>query len=253
MRAARSRHHHGVGLEHAAWMPDAVSAEGVGVLRGRVRGDRPGRATSTRRRSSADPRARIRRSRDPHALERESAVDRSPYRPQRCIEARAFLRPASRFRGLQRLRPLRRGDPDPAVEGLRPAPRSRSARHLGRVHRRRARAARVPEGGAAHGDRRDGARARGARARRALPLFVLGAVAEPACSSGPASGSSGRWRRRSAAARPSPGCSCSPTSASSCRSRGGEPRGAPARAARLRRLVALSCSSRGAPRAPSAA
>lgn len=36
-------HHHGVGLEHAAWMPDAVSAEGVGMLQGLFSATDPGR------------------------------------------------------------------------------------------------------------------------------------------------------------------------------------------------------------------
>jgi alkyldihydroxyacetonephosphate synthase len=35
-------HHHGVGLEHAAWMPDAVSAEGVGMLQGVFAATDPG-------------------------------------------------------------------------------------------------------------------------------------------------------------------------------------------------------------------
>jgi alkyldihydroxyacetonephosphate synthase len=35
-------HHHGVGLEHAAWMPDAVSPEGVGVLQGLFAATDPG-------------------------------------------------------------------------------------------------------------------------------------------------------------------------------------------------------------------
>ena len=36
-------HHHGIGVEHARWLPDALSPQGIGVLEGLFAATDPGR------------------------------------------------------------------------------------------------------------------------------------------------------------------------------------------------------------------
>ena len=96
-------HHHGVGLEHAPWLEQDISAEGVKVMSGLFAVDRPGRepepAQDHRRRHQGHQRARhheeagrgegARRERRPSARRRVTHRSRRPPR-------RLLRRPRSR-------------------------------------------------------------------------------------------------------------------------------------------------------------